>query len=130
MNDEAAKISKAATYTIQNTSLRLISLSASIRMHALSAVTNKNYNLATIKEKIKLRTFQQVVQHSNNIEQLEAKHILLNPENTFKRGFSFSTIDGTPLLSKKAKAGNNLSTYSLNQIIESTITSVKKNGKI
>jgi len=130
VNDEATKISKAATYIIQNTSLRLISLATSIRMHAISAIANKTHSLATIKENIKLRAYQQIEQQGNRIEQLKAKHNLLNPENIFKRGFSFSTIEGTSLLGKKAKPGNNLTTCSLNQLIESTITSVKKNGKI
>ena len=130
INDEAAKISKMARYILQNTATRLMSTGAMIRMKAESVVLNENHRLGLIKEQIKHKAHQQLEQQDNKIEHLEAQHRLLDPDNALKRGFSFSTIDGKSLLGKMAKPGNKLTTYSLNQVLESTITKVKKNGKI
>ena len=130
INDEAAKISKMARYILQNTATRLMSTGAMIRMKAESVVLNENHRLGLIKEQIKHKAHQQLEQQDNKIEQLEAQHRLLDPENALQRGFSFSTVDGKSLLGKMANPGNKLTTYSLNQVLESTITKVKKNGKI
>ena len=130
INDEAAKISKMARFILQNASISLMSMGTTIRMNAQSVIINENHRLGTIKEQLKNKAHQQIEQQMHKIEQLEAQHRHLNPENTFKRGFSFSTIKGESLLGNMAKSGQKLTTYSLNQILESTITLVKKNGKI
>jgi exodeoxyribonuclease VII large subunit len=130
INDEAAKISKMARFILQNASISLMSMSTTIRMNAQSVIINENHRLGTIKEQLKNKAHQQIEQQVHKIEKLEAQHRHLNPENTFKRGFSFSTINGKSLMGNMAKSGQKLSTYSLNQILESTITLVKKNGKI
>ena len=83
-----------------------------------------------IQEQIKNKVHHQIEQQVHKLEKIEAQHQHLNPENAFKRGFSFSTIDGESLMGKIAKPGKKLTTHSLNQLIESTITLVKKNGKI
>jgi exodeoxyribonuclease VII large subunit len=130
LNDEAAKISKMASLILQNTATRLMSIGTTIRMQAQSVVLNENHQLGTLTEQLKHKTQQQLKQQGNKIALIEAQHRHLNPANAFKRGFSFSTIDGVSVLGSKAKRGKNLITYSLNQTIESTITAVKKNGKI
>ena len=130
VNDEAAKISKMASFVLQNTATRLMSIGTTIRMQAQSVVLNENHRLGSLTEQLRHKTHQQLEQQGNKIALIEAQHRHLNPANTFKRGFTFSTIDGVSVLSKKAKPGKNLITYSLNQTIESTITAVKKNGKI
>jgi len=130
VNDEAAKISKMASLIIQNTATRLMSIGTTIRLQAQSVALNENHRLGTLTEQLKHKTQQQLEQQGNKITLIEAQHRHLNPINAFKRGFSFSTVDGVSVLSNKAKPGKNLITYSLKQTIESTITAVKKNGKI
>ena len=119
-----------ASFVLQNTATRLMSIGTTIRMQAQSVVLNENHRLGSLTEQLRHKTHQQLEQQGNKIALIEAQHRHLNPANTFKRGFTFSTIDGVSVLSKKAKPGKNLITYSLNQTIESTITAVKKNGKI
>lgn len=130
INDEATKISKMARFILQNASISLMSLGKTIRLHAQSVVINENHRLGSLREQIKNKAHRQIEQQVHKLEKVEAQHRNLNPENTFKRGFSFSTMDGESLMSKIAKPGEKLTTHSLNQLIESTITLVKKNGKI
>lgn len=130
VNEEAMKISKMASFIVQNATTKLQSVASSIRLNAQSVVLNENHSLQRVLQSIKHKTSQQIERHYNTIEKLEAKHNHLNPENTLRRGFSFSTVHGKPILGNLAEAGQKLTTYSLNQKIESTITSVKKNGKI
>lgn len=130
INDEAAKISKMARFILQNASITLMSMGKTIRLHAQAVVLNENHLLGTLQEQIKNKAHQQIAQQVHNIEKIEAQHRHLNPVNAFKRGFTFSTIEGVSLKGKIAKPGKKLTTYSLNQLIESTITLVKKNDKI
>ena len=130
INDEATKISKMARHILQNTYTRLMSTGTTIRMKAESVVLNENHRLGIVKEQIKHKAQNQLEQQDNKLAQLVAQHRLLKPENAFKRGFTFSSINGASLLAKKAKPGEKLITYSINQKLESTIISVKKNGKI
>lgn len=130
INEEAAKIGKVARFILQNSGTKLQGISSTIRMNAQSVVLNKNYGLQRTIEHIKHKTSQQLERQYNTIDKFEARHMLLNPENVLRRGFSFSTVDGKSILNKVAETGQKLTTYSLNQKIESTITTVKKNGKI
>jgi exodeoxyribonuclease VII large subunit len=130
VNDEATKISKMASFLLQNTATRLMSIGTTIYTRAQSVVLNENHRLATLTEQLKHKAHLKIEQQDNKITLIESQHRHLNPANAFKRGFTFSTIAGASLLSNNAKRGKNLITYSLNQTIESTITAVKKNGKI
>ena len=130
INDEAMKISKIASFIVQNATTKLQSVASSIRLNAQSVVLNETHGLQRILQSIKHNTSKQIERQYNTIEKLEAEHNHLNPENTLRRGFSFSTVDGKPILGNLVASGQKLTTYSLNLKIESTITSVKKNGKI
>ena len=130
INDEAAKISKMASFILQTTASKLTGIGTTIRSKAESIVLNENHRIGIIKERIKHKAQQHLEQQNNKIANIEAQHSLLNPENALNRGFSFSTVNGVSLLHSKTKAGQQLKTYSRNLILESTITSVKKNGKI
>jgi exodeoxyribonuclease VII large subunit len=128
--DEATKISKMATFILQQASIKMINTGAAIRMQAQTVVSNNVHWLDTIKEGIKHKVSQQIKEQVSKIERYEAQHIILNPENVFKRGYTFSTINGKRLSGIKIESGKKLTTYSSKHITESTITSVKKNGKI
>jgi exodeoxyribonuclease VII large subunit len=130
IDDEASKIGKMATSILQHASIKLMNVGAGIRMQAQAIVANNKHRLDSTKEGVKHKSTLHLRQQNTKIERFEAQHLLLNPENVFKRGYTFSTINGKGLARTKIEAGKKLTTYSLAHLTESTITSVKKNGKI
>jgi exodeoxyribonuclease VII large subunit len=129
INDRAAAIGKMASYLIQNSLLKLQGLENKVKMDSKAVLLNEGHTLSTMASQIKHYAHDQLTKHQLKLEKIEVKHELLNPENSLKRGFSYSMVDGKPLFISKALKGQNLTTYSLDQKIESTIISTKKYGK-
>ena len=117
--DIARSIGKSATIGLQNGQFMLERLVSDINLNAQGALTNQNHHLQTEISQIKLKSKQHLELHSNQINYIEKTHHQLNPETTLKRGKSIKK--------KKLKKGQNLTTYTINQKIESSITSIDKN---
>ena len=130
IDDEANKIAKTAQYLWQNAALTLQNIAKSIYSNAKSSVLNENHQLSTRVDNIKNKARAQLIKHDNILEQITNKHQYLSPLYTFKRGYSFSSVEGKPIKGQKISKGQHMTTFSLDQIIESSISTVSKNDKI
>jgi exodeoxyribonuclease VII large subunit len=130
INDLMIQIGKTASFIVQNAALKVQTTGNSIRLQAQSIIMHENHRLSTFTSQLRHYVNRQINQQHHLIEQLERQHQHLDPVSVLKRGFSFSTVDGKSVLGRITKPGQILITKSLKQIIESSITSVKKNGKI
>lgn len=130
VDDAAGRISQLAKSIIQSASNSIININAALHLGAQNITSNESYRLNAIKDMVKSNTRQQVNLQLNLINKFEDKHRFLDPNNALKRGFSFTTFGGKSMLNNKISVGNKITTYSLNQILESSVTTVKANGKI
>lgn len=130
VDDAAGRISQLAKSIIQSASNSIININAALHLGAQNITSNESYRLNAIKDMVKSNTRQQVNLQLNLINKFEDKHRFLDPNNALKRGFSFTTFGGKSMLNNKISVGDKITTYSLNQILKSSVTTVKANGKI
>ncbi|MEN8251574.1 MAG: exodeoxyribonuclease VII large subunit [Bacteroidota bacterium] len=124
--DLARNISKSATIALQNGQIKLQKIISDINLNAQGIISNQTHQLQSISNQIKIRSKQHIDFHNNQIDYLEKLHYQLNPETTFKRGYTFTTVNGKSINKQKVNKDQKLTTYTINQIIESSITSIDK----
>jgi len=130
INDAVSKISQLANTIIQTAASRIVHINSALKLRAQNITSNESHRLNTMRDLIRNNMRQQINLQLSQIDRIEDKHSHLDPKNAFNRGFSFTTFAGKSLLKNKISRGDKITTYSLNQILESSVITVNKNGKV
>lgn len=108
---------------------RLVNYQRRINSESINYIKLRQSALENLSGRVKRQSKTLVKNETARINNLEKDIQRLNPQFFFKRGYTRSEIDGKPVLLRPAKIGDKLTTYSLNQKIESNIASIENNEK-
>ncbi len=130
LEEAAAQITKTAGFILQNAALHLQSITAGIKAKAQAVVVREEHHRQNFADQLRYRATRQLEAHNTLLQSIDSKHRHLSPESAFRRGFTFTTINGQPVAGKMARKGQKITTYTLKQKLESTITTIEKNEQI
>jgi exodeoxyribonuclease VII large subunit len=128
--DAAIVINKQTSVILQAANSELQQLGSTIVLKAKGLVNAENYHLKTSADKILFLGRKQLKDHSLTLQTIDERHQNLDPKNILKRGYAFTTLGGKSIINKNVKNGDKITTHTLYQKIESTVTKTVKNGKI
>ena len=97
--------------------------------HRLSSASNRllerqHYHLQLLWNQLHTSAKNGVNFNRKKVETIEKALELLNPENIMKRGYSVTTVNGSKILPGKLKVGDDIKTYTLDQVIKSKIEQI------
>lgn len=108
---------------------RLVNYQRRINSESINFIRLNQSTLENLSGRVKRQSKTLVKNEIAKIHNLEKDIQRLNPKFFFKRGYTRSEIDGKPLLLRPAQIGDKMITYTLNQKIESNISSIENNEK-
>ncbi|KEO74532.1 exodeoxyribonuclease VII large subunit [Anditalea andensis] len=108
---------------------RLVNYQRKINSESLNFIKLHYSSLENLSGRVKRQSKTLVKNEISLLTNLEKDINRLNPHFFLKRGYTRSEIDGTPIITRPAEAGDKMITYTLNQIIESHIVSIEKNER-
>jgi exodeoxyribonuclease VII large subunit len=103
------------------------------RRHSLRYALKKHFN----KAENQLARYQQKFQYDINkslqntrqkLEIYEKTLELVNPETVFKKGYSYTSLNGKSIMGQQLKTGDELKTITANQEVKSKVESAEKRG--
>ena len=126
----ALKISRATTGMVQQERMRLESFENRISLKSKNIIDYHKQRLQAYRVNLGIKARNQTGLLARKIKAIEERHSDLDPRNVLKRGYTFTTINRNSIFAKKAKKDDEITTYTLEQIIESKVTKTRKNDKI
>ncbi|GAA5039046.1 exodeoxyribonuclease 7 large subunit [Marivirga lumbricoides] len=128
--EEKVKLTTQNILAFVNDSLEKNKYHLKEQQHRLRYCMNKHFNKAEnhlnrIWQKWEHGLKSQLRNEVNRLEMLEKTLQLINPENIFKKGYSYTSINGKNINQVVVKAGDELKTISAKQIVTSKVSQVK-----
>ena len=130
IEEVALKISRATTGMVQQERMRLESFENRISLKSKNIIDYHKQRLQAYRVNLGIKARNQTGLLARKIKAIEERHSDLDPRNVLKRGYTFTTINRNSIFAKKAKKDDEITTYTLEQIIESKVTKTRKNDKI
>ncbi len=121
LEDLFNNISSIANTYIASEKETLTYLSSIIIQEASNNLHAHKTNINTIAQNLNHLCFNQIKTNKNNLESIEQKIYLLNPEHLLKKGYSLTYINGKPLGKKELLVGDKIETITASQQIKSTV---------
>ncbi|WP_340152454.1 exodeoxyribonuclease VII large subunit [uncultured Marivirga sp.] len=102
------------------------------RRHSLRYALRKHFNkaenqLARHEQKLQYGVRKNFQNSRQKLEIYEKTLELINPETVFKKGYSYTSLNGKSIMGQKLKKGDELKTITAKQEVKSRVESVGKN---
>lgn len=120
-----SKIHQIVTSTIHSNRQQLSGLRHRLSSASTRLLEKQYFNLQLIQKQLNTLPFNGINANRQKIEALEKAIELLNPENIFKRGYSFTTVEGKPVSTDTVKTGDKIKTYTNDLVITSEIEQIQ-----
>ncbi|WNB17491.1 exodeoxyribonuclease VII large subunit [Marivirga arenosa] len=104
------------------------------RRHSLRYSLKKHFNkaenqLSHYQQKLKFDIKRSFSKENQKLDIYQKTLELINPEAVFKKGYSYTSLNGKSIVGQKVKKGDLLKTTTANQEIQSTVQEVKEKKK-
>ncbi len=126
INEEAMKIARTVREQLHRARLDIQLLHSSISHAARNTVRQHHHRLQHLVTNLRHLSRQQITRQQHLLQQLDEQHRHLDPNLILQRGYTFTMIDGQPLKKISPQSGAKLTTFTIDKIIESTVTSARK----
>ncbi|MDX5478907.1 MAG: exodeoxyribonuclease VII large subunit, partial [Cyclobacteriaceae bacterium] len=120
------RLHQQAKFTLHQTTDNLSFRTKQIRSLAVQQLSIKALNLDNFNQNLRKASTLLIQKSEQKIRQLEKDIARMDPNTFFEKGYTRSEINGVPLHLGTIKTGDKMTTYSVKNIIESTIITIEK----
>lgn len=119
------RLHQQAKFTLHQTTDNLSFRTKQIRSLAVQQLSIKALNLDNFNQNLRKASTLLIQKSEQKIRQLEKDIARMDPNTFFEKGYTRSEINGVPLHLGTIKTGDKMTTYSVKNIIESTIITIE-----
>ena len=123
------RIGQIARDRVSQEKLNISEIAGKVRLQSQSIISEHKFNLLKSVSQLQYLSKSTITNEAVRLENIEAKLKLLDPARVLQRGYTYTSLNGSPVAEAKIKKGDEIETFTQKQIITSTVKKVEKYGQ-
>ena len=123
------RIGQIARDRVSQEKLNISEIAGKVRLQSQSIISEHKFNLLKSVSQLQYLSKSTITNEAVRLENIEAKLKLLDPARVLQRGYTYTSLNGSPVAEARIKKGDEIETFTQKQIITSTVKKVEKYGQ-
>lgn len=123
------RIGQIARERVSQEKLNIAEIAGKVRLQSQSIISEHKYNLLKSVSQLQYLSKSTLANEAVRLDNIEAKLKLLDPARVLQRGYTYTSLNGSPVAKAEIKKGDEIETFTETKIITSTVKKVENYGE-